>query len=837
MKFSKVALGFILAFSVQAHAEKVNINFANLTVNDFVKMVGKITGKNILIDGEIKGKINFVANQEGVEKDELIPLLNAILETKKMTLVNKGSYYQVVKSATAAGEGLPVSNSINTGERTMKTVVFQLSNVNSAVIRTKIKPLLHKSAKVVSFKKNNLLSITAYPSTLRSIKTLIDKIENSQAKKSKVVHLNNARVKDVFPNIQNMAKALFPQDIVSEKVDVLQDVAGNAIILVGQANNVNRLERYIKELDIEGEGDIQKMHVIPLANSNVEEMEKILSKIVPQMTGTGGATGATTKGGKPVQKAVIASDLERNALIVLANAEQYQNILETVNLLDVEKSQVYIQAKIVEVNTNLAENIGIKYGLNGGSITTNGLFSLAANAGAPALNISQELLGFLNGNQTTQFDNNGNAFTTTERAFEFGSISKVFALGAQLDLLKQNGAAQILSRPSVLSTNNKESTIYVGRTQSILTQSQQSTQGASNVLNNYSREDIGITLKVKPRLSSNNKVSLEIETTIEDILPGSGTSADRPTTTKRSVQTNAIINHAETIILGGLIKSADGNSVTKVPILGDIPIIGRLFTSTGDSSSKVNVVIYITPYIIQKSSDLTSLRVRLSELESIQQQYNQIIQEQLEEKTGETTSPRHETFSGSSSEEDDLLNDDVETLSTNYTPVIEPSTYHRVEQAIVPVVEEPIAATTSTLTYNDDSDYVQSESIMDTFNRKSQVDLNSLNTGVEYNTQTTFTDVPQVQNQTKNYGTPSGEKVYSIQLASTESQNRINRMIDRLPASLQQTIRIIKVGQLYKALALKAPTFNAAKVQLAQYRSYVPDAFIKATYPLSEERL
>jgi len=827
MKFSKIAAGLILALSLQAHAEKVNINFANLSVNDFVKMVGKITGKNILIDGEIKGKINFVANKEGVEKDELIPLLNAILETKKMTLVNKGSYYQVVKSATAAGEGLPVSNNINTGERTMKTVVFQLSNVNAAVIRTKIKPLLHKSAKVVSFKKNNLLSITAYPSTLRSIKTLIDKIENKQAKKSKVVHLNNARVKDVFPNIQNMAKALFPQDIISEKVDVLQDVSGNAIILVGKAINVSRLERYIRELDIEGEGEQQKMHVIPLANSNVEEMEKILSKILPQMTGTGGTVGAAVgKGGKPVQKAVIASDLERNALIVLANADQYQNIVDTVKQLDVEKSQVYIQAKIVEVNTNLAENIGIKYGLNGGSITTNGLFSLAANAGAPALSISQELLGFLNGNQTTQFDNNGNAFTTTERAFEFGSIDKVFALGAQLDLLKQNGAAQILSRPSVLSTNNKESTIYVGRTQSILTQSQQSTQGASNVLNNYSREDIGITLKVKPRLSSNNKVSLEIETTIEDILPGSGTSADRPTTTKRSVQTNAIINHSETIILGGLIKSADGNSVSKIPILGDIPIIGRLFTSRGDSSSKVNVVIYITPYIIKKSSDLTSLRVRLAELESVQQQYNAIIQEQLEGSSGESTSSRHETFSGASSMKKVEGTKNVQT--TGYKPVIEP-TYTQAEITQLEPIYVP------EVDYNADSDYVQSESIMDRFNKPKQVNLNALNTGVEYDSGTTFSDVQTAA--VKSYKAPSSQKVYSIQLASSKSQNRINRIVGYLPATMQESIRIIKVGNLYKALALSTSTFNQAQSQLSQYRSYVPDAFIKATYPLSEERL
>ncbi len=734
MKFSKIALGTLLVLSTQAQAQKVNINFSNLSVNDFVKMVGKITGKNILIDGEIKGKINFVANKEGVEKDELIPLLNAILETKKMTLVNKGSYYQVVKSLTAAGQGLPVSSNINTGGRTMKTVVFQLSNVNAAVIRTKIKPLLHKSAKVVSFKKNNLLSVTAYPSTLRSIKALIDKIENKQTKTSKIIRLQNARVKDIFANIQSMSKALFPQDIVSEKVDVMQDISGNSIILVGNSKNVNRLERYLSQLDHEGEGDIQKMHVITLSNSNVEEMEKILSKIVPQMTGANSTPGGVGKGGKPIQKAVIASDLERNALIVLANAEQYQNILATVQQLDVEKSQVYIQAKIVEVNTNLAENIGVKYGLNGGAITSNGLFSLSANAGAPALTLSSSLLGFLNGNPTTTYDRNGNAITSNTRAFEFGSIDKVFALGAQLDLLKQNGAAQILSRPSVLSTNNKESVIYVGRTQSILTQAQQSTQGASSVINNYSREDIGITLKVKPRLSSNNKVSLEIETTIEDILPGSGSSADRPTTTKRSVKTNAIINHAETIILGGLIKSADGNSVTKIPILGDIPILGKLFTSKGDSSSKVNVVIYITPYIVQKSSDLTSLRVYLSELESIQQQYNKILLAQLEEQTGVSSEHRHETFSGSSSESSTPYSRKVAPLKAK--PVV---THTRQTFAAEP--QTPVYVATPTVNSNIQNDgYVRSESIMDSFDQPNSVDLNAINTGVEYNEGSTFTD-------------------------------------------------------------------------------------------------
>ena len=746
MRLTKWALGVMLAMGIQAHAEKVDVNFKNLNISDFIKMVGKITGKNILVDGQVKGKINFVSN-EPIEKSELIPLANAILETKKMTLVNKGDYYQVVKSATAAGEGLPVSSNIGTGSGTMKTVVFQLSNVNSAVIRTKLKPLLHKSAKVVSFKKNNLLAITAYPHTLRSIKKLIDKIESRQAKQSRIVTLRHAHVKDIFPNIQSMSKALFPQDIMSEKVDILQDIGGNSIILIGKLSNIKRIERYVHQLDLEGEVDLQKMHVIPLENSNVEDMEKILSKIVPQMTGSslGGGGKGGLKGGKPAPKAVIASDIERNALVVLANEEQYSNILETVKALDVEKAQVYIQVKIVEVNTNMAENIGLKYGLNGGSITSNGLFSLGVNAGAAPLALSSDLLGFLN-NQTTQFDNNGNAFTTNERAFEFDAVKEVFALGAQLDLLKQNGAAQILSKPSVLSTNNKESSIYVGRTQSILTQAQQSTQGASAIINNYSREDIGITLKVKPRLSSNNKVSLEIETTIEDILPGSGSSADRPTTTKRSVKTNAIINHAETIILGGLIKSADGKSISKIPILGDIPILGRLFTSNGDAGSKVNVVIYITPYIVKKSSDLVTLRRHLNELEAVQQQYNKIVFEELEERSPKSAKKKHVTFAG-------VGNNRNHNVGSSYLPVIEPK--REVSASVAPrtptVPQHRRPSRTSNVVYQEEpslydaeSDYVRSESIMDSLYRDPNINLNSVNTGIEYNEGTTFSDAPSV---------------------------------------------------------------------------------------------
>jgi general secretion pathway protein D len=765
MKFNKLVLGLLLALSIHAHAEKVDVNFKNLDISDFIKMVGKITGKNILIDGEIKGKINFVSNKP-IEKSKLIPLANDILAIKKMTIVNKGEYYQVVKSSDAPGEGLPVRTHISTNG-TMETVIFQLNNINAAVIRTKIKPLLNKGAKVVSFKTNNLLAITAYPHSLKSVKDLIDKIEQGEKKQSRIMMLQNARVKDIFPNIQSMSKALFAQDIVSEKVSVMKDDYSNSIILVGNRQNLNKLAQYVTQLDIPGEEmDVQRMYVIPLENSNVEEMEKILSKLLPQMTGnlsSGGSVHAISGSmkaipkapasmpsrantprpnstNKKIKKAVIASDIERNALIVLANSAQIENIRETVRLLDIEKAQVYIQAKIVEVNTNLAENIGVKYGFNGGAITSKGVFSLMASSGAAPLAISGELMSFLNQGNKNSYNSDGQLISSEpQNNFSLDSgIKEVFSMGVQLDLLKVNGAAQILSEPSILSTNNKESSIYVGRTQSIITQSQQSTQGSSNILNNYSREDIGITLNVKPRLSSNNKVNLEVETTIEDILPGSGSSADRPTTTKRTVKTNAIVNHGETIILGGLIKTATGKSSTKIPLLGDIPIIGRLFTSQGESKSKVNVVIYLTPYIVKTSTDLKKLRRHLNELDSIQKQFNAIVLNKLEQKRlGIAEDRRHTTFSSQSENPVILTSSDGVAESPIISTYTEQPTHTQIEKEIItPIAPE---VTQPEIFEEEETSSLRSESILDTIEQQNQnINLDQINTGIEYDEGTTF---------------------------------------------------------------------------------------------------
>ena len=642
MKFVKKLLIIgLISLSVINAEELIDVDINNMNLNDFVKYVGKIEGKNVLINGRLNGKVEFVPTKK-IKKSSLFSLANSILGNKGYALVDHGDFLEVVKANDAASAGLDVSK--NVSGKLMKTVLFPLKYSNAAVIRAKIRPLLPRNAKVISFKANNMLAVTAFPKTLKSVQKLIEAIESSGRRGTTIIKLKNAAVKDVYQNVNNIAKLLFPQTISSEKVGVLKDDSTNSLVLVGKKANVDKLLQYVYRLDVKGEAVGQRMYVIPLNNSDVEDMQKIISKLVAQMNNMpiqNAVKAAAAKKAK-ITKAMVVADKERNALIVLATPEQYKNIKDVIRRVDVAKPQVYVKAKIVEINLAKARNVGVKYGFEGGKITTKGLFSMAGNFGSPTLMVSRSLLGFLS---NTSKDENGNIIT--KNPFSFGdSIKELFALGIKVDLLQQNGAAHTLSEPSILCSNNQDAEIYVGETRSILVSSSQGDTKDAVVRNKYSREDIGISLKVKPRISSSNKVALKVEAIIEDVVPGSGSASDRPTTTKRKVTTSAIVNHGQTIILGGLMKSSGGKTVSKIPILGDIPILGSLFTSTGYSESKINVVVYLTPYIVRNGNDLSKLREFLSELDNIQSKYSRYIRAKLEQRAGNYTDSNTEIYTG-----------------------------------------------------------------------------------------------------------------------------------------------------------------------------------------------
>lgn len=319
--------------------------------------------------------------------------------------------------------------------------------------------------------------------------------------------------------------------------------------------------------------------VIALKNIQVEQLKKILQNF---------------KTINKYEKLFISSDNESNSLILIGKVQIIQNIETLVKNLDKDEPQIFLKAKIVELNSNLVNKVGLRYGLLSGKTSNSGIFTIASN---------------LNSNEAVDFD-------ISSIGLSIPTLKSSISLGATLSLLHQNYALKIVSEPSILCINNKKSTIYVG--QSISLQTSSTTTSGGNTSYSFERKDVGLKLEVKPRLKADdNKVRLYINTILEGVK--NSTTNNQPDTTKKSVSTFAVVSNGESIILGGLVENRNEKLDDEVPYFSSLPIIGNLFKHKNNSSKQSNLVIVITPYIIPKNKDITFIREELAKLEKLEE--------------------------------------------------------------------------------------------------------------------------------------------------------------------------------------------------------------------------
>jgi len=564
MRLISVFLIVTLAFS------KVNLNFQNLDINDFIKMVAKITHKNILITQPVVGKVNFVSVKP-VEESEVYDILLSVLKSRGYTIVKDGNILKVVRSSEAIKEAPP----LNSNFYEMQTSIIPLKNVAAKDAFLLVNYLVSRYGKIVLNSNKNLIIVTDYPKNIKLIKRILQKIDYQNAKDFKTIPLKWSDASQIEPKISEIAKNMFDPKIYKYKI--ISDAGSNSIILVGDKKVVEKLYQITKNLDVKPKASSQITKVITLKNSDVEEVAKVLNSVI--------------KVKFPKNPPSITAAKETNSLIIVGDINQIEMLKIIINALDIPKQQVYVKAKILEISNSKASQIGLKYGIYAGS-GDNGLYTLSANLGGPAI-----------------------AFNVADLGLALPTLKQGIALGATLDLLETLGAAKKLSEPSILCINNTPSTIYVGKTVSVLTGKTTSTVTSES----YTREDIGLTLKITPRIDSDNKVSLKVESVIEDILPGSVVGL--PTTSKREIKTTTIVNNGQSIIIGGLVKDNKDITIKKVPLLGDIPIIGGLFRHKEINNDKTTLAIILTPYIVKKSGDLDKLRVTLSKLNALERKF------------------------------------------------------------------------------------------------------------------------------------------------------------------------------------------------------------------------
>ena len=537
-------IGLLLVVSLQARQE-VNINLSNLEIKDFIKLVPKITNKNILINHNINGTVDLISTAP-IYDDELMDVLVSVLESKGYTIIAKGSILELVRSVDAAKYNAKV---IKKGKRAdgafMVTQSIKVNGENVDIVAAKIRYLISKTAKLMTMKESNTILVTDYPRNIETIKKVVKDIIENSAMNVQVQSIKNTEAKTIKNKLDSITKSLFNEKIVSQNVQIVVDENTNSLILVGIKENIKKVQDLISKLDVESNSANNGVQIYSLKNSDATSVLKSLTEIISKQTYK-----------DPSMKPNVSASDEINAIIAMGDPIILKGIKQIIDELDKEKYQVYVQARIIEISKNDAENLGIKYGFDGASITSSGLYSFAGNFGGSAVAGSV-----------------GAALVDSITNGAIGDIAVGFdalALGAAIEFLEKNGASKSISNPSILCVNNQESSIYVGKT--VYVKSGTTNNSVSGITDNFKPDEIGLTLKLKPRVSSNDKVTLNAEAVLENIIGES--ESGHPITTKQEVKTQAILRHGESIIVGGLVKSYDKNEVSKVPLLGDIPWLG-----------------------------------------------------------------------------------------------------------------------------------------------------------------------------------------------------------------------------------------------------------------------
>ncbi len=626
-----------------AHTPKgsdlVKINFKGMKINEFIQMVSRITHKNILVGQKIQGVVDY-EQAAPIRKDQIYALLVSVLGTKGYTIVDSGEgFLKVVRSADAVRNAPPLYGTSQV--HTVQTAIIPVRNMNVRNVLRQVNFLLSKYGKITLSYENNTVVVSDYPENIRSIRNVIHRLDTDKRLRVRIYPLKNADAKSVYPKIKKIASALYDNKIQTQKVDIFEDEGINAIIVTAHPSQIRELGRYIHDLDKGNETIDKKMAIIYVKNADAVKIVKTLEKLLSDKSFARGEHPGTPalkktvkkttvpgiKGKKPVtttttetlpafissnaNKPTVTVDEELNAVVVYATEREIKEIRRVVEQLDTERKQVYVTARILEISKNKASAIGAKYGIIGGITSSTGLYGFSGQIGSTdgnALGTITTLKGLLGD------------------SLAIPTVKKALALGTAIDLYKKNGAADIISEPSILCINNKESSIYAGKTVSVLTEATTGADATSLTRQNYTREDIGLTLKVKPRISADNKVSMEIKTILEDVVGG---QVGLPTTTKREVTTTSIVRNGESVIIGGLVKNKVDKKVSKIPLLGDIPILGIPFRHVSKEGDQLNLIIMITPYIVNRSEDLSRLREALGQMNVLERELAEKFEEQF----------------------------------------------------------------------------------------------------------------------------------------------------------------------------------------------------------------
>ncbi len=635
-----------MEFQPRGPGYKVSFSLEDADLAELVKTISNLTGKRFIFGAKVKSNIKAnIYSPQKVTVAEAYQAFLSILEANGLTVVPMGNFNKIIETTGAAAQGTPISKGATTGEERYVTRMHRMKNVGADEVATLLKNFQSKDANVTVYGPGNLLIITDTGTNIRRMMQIVEEIDVGGAGDQiwiEPVHYASAtevatRLNELFdvksgsgaaPSKGGAAPGSAAAGVGELHVaKILPDDRTGSLIIVATEKAYLRMLELIKKIDVPqtAEGEI---HVIPLQHADAKELAKTIDGIVqgataiaqgqnkaPAAGGAGGAPSGVFEGGIKV-----SPDEATNSLIVTSSLHDYASLRAVVDKLDQARRQVFIEAVIMDLSISRQRTLGFNW--HGGAPVDTGIGSgdsLLVGGLNPLQSIGFPLTA--TALQGLALGIRGPGIPGTESFSPTGQTIPAF--GVVLNALATSSDTDILSTPHILATDNIQAEISIGKdtpTQGNLGLSALSGLGgasgaagglgaAAGLLGgglggSVPRAKVGTKLRIKPHLNDSNEVRLEVEEEISDTgeaIPGNAAAIPIFQTTAK---TNLIVQDQQTAVIGGLIRNRVTHVESKIPLLGDIPLLGALFRTNNDSIQKSNLILILTPYIIRDTKDL-----------------------------------------------------------------------------------------------------------------------------------------------------------------------------------------------------------------------------------------
>ncbi|MBW2439098.1 MAG: type II secretion system secretin GspD [Deltaproteobacteria bacterium] len=597
----------------------VSIDFNNVDINVFIKFMSELTGTNFVVDQRVKGKVTIISPSK-ISLDEAYKVFESVLEVHGYTTVQSGEVVKIIPSPDARSKSIETKlREESTGPRDrVVTQLIPLKYADPVEIKRLFTPMVSKSSVILAYPATNTLIVTDVYSNIKRLLSILKEIDiTGIGQEISVIPLEYSDASKLVNLLSTVFKPTRPKGkgVEDKIITMVADERTNTIVLLASEVDTVRIKRLISMVDKEAPRGKGKIHVYYCKNATAEELAKVLQGLPTEKTGA-----AKGKAEAPVVAGAvqISADKATNSLIIMADKDDYLVLEEVIKKLDIPRSMVYIEALIMEVDMEKSLDIGVDWSVFG-KTTIDGKETAIGGGFRRGIEVSPGEL--LQGGLTM-------GLLTEPITIAGITVNNISAI---VNAVKTDDDFRILSTPQVLTTDNEEARITVGENRPYQTRS--TTDVSGGTFESFEYRDVGKILKITPHVTEGRLVRMQInlEVTAIDASATALTSATQPVTLKRTVDTTVIVSDSQTIVIGGLIDDTTTLTETKVPVLGDIPILGWLFKDQAETNQKTNLYIFLTPRVIKNPAEADSvLKEKQKQMDAIRGGSFKINQSQSE---------------------------------------------------------------------------------------------------------------------------------------------------------------------------------------------------------------